>query len=132
MSEIKIGDKIICVDDRNWTNEKGTYLFYQNVYTLLNIFVCEKCDSIFYDVGAKLSDSTQFKICDCKQVYMVGKGIHWAKSSRFKPYIKNFKNFCRKEIVEKIQSDIHTFIQNKEYEKAVDLVKRLEKIDNEL
>ncbi len=130
MDDIKIGDKVVFIDDINWTNSKGVQLIYRKEYTVLDILVCE-CGQTSYDLGGRLLDENSRMRCGCGRL-KVGIGIHWAKSERFLPYIITFKDFTRKLVIENIHKDILSFVQNKEYEKAVETIKRLEKISNEL
>ena len=130
MSNIKIGDKVICIDDSGWTNEKGTALLYKKEYTILDITICKDCGKKYYDVGCKRYDTTTHNMCCNKQ--MIGEGIDWVCGHRLKPYFTNFKDFTRIEIIETIHEDIRILVKKKQYEKAIELIKRLEKINNEL
>lgn len=130
MSEIKIGDKVVCIDDTNWTNQAGIPLVYKNQYTLLDITICKTCNNVYYHVGCKRHDKTSFT--NCCQHNLVGAGFDWVNSEKFVPYIITFKDYCRKEVIEQMQEDIRNLVKKKEYEKAIDEIKRLEKIYNEL
>ncbi len=130
MKNIKIGDKVVCIDDTNWVYEAGKRLTYRSIYTVLDITTCKKCNNKLYDLGCKREDKNKHSLC-C-QTDLVGAGIDWVGSDKLLPYRVNFINFCRKEIVERIYEDIESLIKNREYEKAIETIKRLENIENEL
>lgn len=121
---MEIGDEVVFVDDIDWNGE----LKYGEKCTILDKVIC-KCGIVTYDVGIRLENSKDRVKCSCG-VIIVGAGIHWVKSTRFVPYNVNFKKFCNKTIIEQIYKDIEEFLKNKEYEKAIDTIKRLEKIEN--
>jgi hypothetical protein len=130
MCDAKIGEKVVCVDDRVWTSEKGTYLFYKSTYEVKDIIVCEKCGNIWFDIGCRTHDVKAHS--KCCNTFLAGAGIDWVGAERFVPAIKNFKNYCRKQVTEQMQKDITELITKKEYEEAVKMIKRLENIHNEL
>jgi hypothetical protein len=130
MSEIKIGSNVICVDDTRWSNEKGVLLIYKNTYKVLDITECKKCKKVFYDIGCKRMNLDSHHECCGKQ--LVGSGIDWVGEYRLKPYFTNFKEFTKKEVISKIYEDIETLVKDKKYEKAIETIKRLEKINDEL
>ncbi len=130
MCDVKVGEKIVCVDDRGWSTIRGTKLTYRNIYTALDVITCEKCGKNWVDIGCRRKDTESFSECCSRS--LVGASIDWVGAERFVPYIKNFKNFCRKDITDRIQKDVADLINKKEYEEAVTLIKRLENINNEL
>ncbi|MFM2394648.1 MAG: hypothetical protein RLZZ546_2630 [Bacteroidota bacterium] len=108
MSEIKIGDKVVCVDDRKWTNNTGTFLFYRNVYTVLDITTCKNRGKRWYNIGCRLNDKDLHSLCCSKE--LVGVGIYWVDEHRFIPAIVTFRDYCRKEVMEHMQEDIKSLV----------------------
>ena len=130
MSDIKVGDKVIFINDVNWTYHGGAKMIYGEQYIVSDIIICSKCLELYYNLGAKMSNETDFAKC-CGYM-LVGKGIDWVHAKRVAPYYKNFKNFCSTMIFDNMHKDVETLVKEKKYEEAISIIKRLEKIRNEL
>ncbi len=99
--DFKIGDKVICIDDRG--GDGIPPVIYKKVYTILDIAYCNKCGSRAIDVGFK-SYRDGYTRCDEDRCgTFVGKGIHWAGDFRFAPYQSQSKKNENTESMVKLE-----------------------------
>ena len=131
MSEMKIGDKVVCINDIGWKNSGDIKLIYNKEYTIIDKIYCKNCRKYHYDIGLRTSNIDYLSGCGDDGFKIPGKGIDWINEYRIKPYIVNFKNYIRKEIIEHLHDDIKKCVESKEYEKAMEYINRLEKIESE-
>lgn len=120
--EVKIGDIVICIDDRNWNHGKPQTidLVYKKSYKVLDITSCKCCSA--YDIGSRQNPKTFTQCTSCKDL-LVGGGIHWAASFRFrKATPEEEKEHYAKE-KEDILSQIEELVAKEEYQKAAELQK---------
>ena len=128
MENIKIGDSVICIKDTNWSNEKGLPLIYKSKYKVLDIIKCSICGKLWYDIGCKRNYSESHSKC-CEP--LSGAGIDWVDESRLKPYVFIFKEFVEHEVIEIMIENVKSLVKEEKYEKAIDIIKRIDKIKNE-
>ena len=108
--EAKIGDTVICIDDRPWGKGKAPDVIFKKEYKVLDIIKC-KCGCISYDVGLKKdSSNSNFTKCRCLE-YLPGQTIHWAQSTRF----------ARKETQTESKKENMVLLQPKELLKELSL-----------
>ena len=83
MSEIKIGDRVLCVNSKNHTDSDGKHsgLKEQREYIIYGIKKCS-CGDVSYDVGFVDSPSG-YSICSKCTELSSSSGIWWASSTRF-------------------------------------------------
>lgn len=106
--KIKVGDILVCIDDRDWGHSLPT-LKYGEKYKVLNLLVSPYGDKILcVDFGSKIDSGelNQFINCAACKTEIPGLGIHWAKISRF-------RKATEEEIEEFEKNEKLKIIQNK-------------------
>ena len=97
--EVKIGDTVKCIDDRNWNSgNDNLWLQYGKSYVVLDIIYTDCCNTLCYDIGARNNES--FTSCSggkCKGSRIPGHGIHWAGAFRFAKSIAEEAKESKKE-----------------------------------
>ena len=86
--EIKIGDTVICIDDRPFGNGIAPPVVYKQKYKVLDIQIHE-CGNKVLDVGFKLSDYHEFIKCLNCDLHYAGKKIWWCGINRFNKVIED-------------------------------------------
>jgi len=83
MSEIKIGDRVLCVNSKNHIDSNGKYsgLKEQREYIIYGMKKCS-CGDVSYDVGFVDSPFWNSRCSKCTTLSPHG-GIWWASSTRF-------------------------------------------------
>jgi hypothetical protein len=127
--KFKIGDNVICIDDRGWNesgnNDTNIKLTYKKIYKIQDINKC-KCGHIQFDIGGRTKSNTHTG-CGCK-TQIPGKGIHWAGAFRFrKPTEQEELEFNSNE-QENIKEEIESLVSKEQYELAAIKQKELKKI----
>ena len=57
-NKFKVGDKIICIDDRRWNSSlQSINLIFKNQYIIQDIII-DDCGDINIDIGCRFNDST--------------------------------------------------------------------------
>lgn len=101
--EVKIGDTVICIDDRPKTTSLASPpLVYMKSYIVKGIEICKKCKVKAYDVGFKSNDFTR---CHC-DMFIPGKGIHWCDSRRFAKNISNEMSYKMEQEATKLVEEL--------------------------
>lgn len=124
--EVKVGDIIICIDDRDWNNvNQSLQLVFKKSYKVQDITRC-KCGNA-YDIGCRFTDKNAHTRCFAENILFVGAGIHWAGHFRFRKATPEEESEHYRAQTEEIQSQIESLVANEEYNKAAELQKLLEK-----
>ncbi len=119
-SEIRVGDTVLCIDDRNLGDGKGVPppLVYKQKYLVKGTIKCPSCNSKFIDVGL-ISISDKHTECNECNNNIPGKNIWWCNVIRF---VKSTPEEKSEEIVvEKVKEEPKIKINTKELVKELEL-----------
>ncbi len=118
----KIGDIVVCIDDIGWnTPQTDIKLILNKKYKILGTI--NQCHFDGYDIGARLTPSNLFTICECGKA-VKGMGIHWV-------YKKRFRKATVPEVIEWLREEIKVAIKEEDYSEAAKLQKKIEKLEKE-
>lgn len=69
--EIKIGDIVVCIDDREWNDcEQTIDLVYKKAYKVLDINNCKCVNKDVFDIGSRFIDKNGRTIChECSNIF---------------------------------------------------------------
>lgn len=80
--KFEIGDKVLCIDDREHK------VVFGKTYVILNRIAIPCCGDFCYDVGLVSVDEGHTHCPQCNE-NIPGRGIHWAGEFRFAPKVSN-------------------------------------------
>lgn len=124
--EIKIGDIVVCIDDREWNDcEQTIDLVYKKFYKILDINKCNCKDENIFDIGSRFINKIDRSYCSKCNNILVGQGIHWAACYRFRKATEEEEKEYYTNEKENILTQINEYVLKEEYEKAHELQKKL-------
>lgn len=121
--QFKIGDGIICIDDRNWNKtSQSIKLIFRKKYIIKDILIFN--GDIKIDIGCRFDNPKKYTYENGGLIAIPGQGIHWAGHFRFAKST-GIEESCSKE---EIQSKIESLVKEENYEEAAILQKQLEEV----
>ena len=97
--KFKIGDSVICIDDRVGP-VGGPSVVYKKQYKILDFQICS-CGKVAYDIGLKNDELSGTRCSSCNSIF-AGKQIQWCGEFRFEKPIED-KNSAKEENIKKME-----------------------------
>jgi hypothetical protein len=123
--DIKVGDTVICIDDRRWNGCTNIELSHGTKYKITSI--SKSCHGISYDIGGRFNDRRHHTTCTKCNKDLSGQGIHWAATHRFRKQTTEESYESNAIAKEELNVKIKKAIKDEDYELARKLTTELEK-----